>query len=116
MKLVSWELKEKVGVVVDKGAVEISSIWASSVADSLIVISIDCKSKYPALGPVSSNQIHLISNEQDRTAKASTIVTLDLPEGFEIGPIECGRYALTLFCYNRLTRDKSPVVLLWEAE
>ena len=80
-------------------------------------MDIDCKSKYPVIGPVSSNEIFLIANEETLFARNSdnpTIIGLDLPNGFIIGPVESGRYSVALFCHRSDAREQGPSVLIWE--
>lgn len=117
MKLNEWDIRDRVRVQVREGGIAISSIWVSVATDSLIIVDIDCKSKYPVIGPMSSSEIYLIANEETlfaRNSDAATIISLDLPDGFRIGPVESGRYSVALFCHRSDAREQGPSVLIWE--
>jgi hypothetical protein len=115
MKLDDWELRERVGAKVTPGQVAINCIYVDHASDDLIVIEIDCKSKYPELGPQSSSLIYLCASEDTLFTEQSdqtTMVELLLPDGFEIGATQAGRYTVTVFCHKLSPRG----VIIWQSK
>jgi hypothetical protein len=113
MKLHDWEVRERIKVKVTPGQIDIGSIYVTLMSDSLIVVEIDCRSKYPDIGPMSSHVIYLIATEHTLGkvgTDTNTSVELELPEGFEIGPTEVGRYHVAIFCYKRNERNGGTII------
>ena len=116
MKLNDWEIRDRVGVSITPGVIEVASAWVSIFSETLILVELDCKSKYPTLLCTSASVVCLVANENTLHRGASedmTQVTLDLPPGFQVGPVEMGRYNVGIFCYRR--DDRVTGTLVWEA-
>jgi hypothetical protein len=104
------DVRSPVKVTVDEGVILVSSVWVK-VTESVIIVMVDTKSKYPTIGATSSVEVYLGATEQTmhRGEKQDmTRVSLDLPEGFAVRVAECGRYDVHIICY--------PIKLLEEAD
>jgi hypothetical protein len=113
MKLNDWEVRERVGVKVTPGQIDVSEAYVALMSDSLIIVEISCRSKYPEVGPVSSDVLYLVATENTLykvNSEETTLIELRLPEGFEIGPTEVGRYHVALFCYKRNERNAGTII------
>lgn len=97
-------------VTIDEGAILVSSVWVK-VTESVIIVFVDTKSKYPTIGATSDSEVYLAATERTlhRGEKEGlTRVSLDLPDGFAVRAVECGRYDAQIICY--------PIKLLEEAD
>lgn len=116
MKINDWEIRESVGVSITPGVIQVASASVSIFSETLIVVELDCKSKYPTLICTSASMVGLGADEGTLHRGASedmTQITLDLPPGFQVGPVEMGRYSVGIFCYRR--NDRVTGTLVWEA-
>lgn len=116
MKLREWSIRESVGVSITPGVIQVSSAWVSIFSETLILVELDCKSKYPTLVCTSASMVSLDANENTLhrgDSDAITDIILDLPPGFQVGPVEMGRYSVGIFCYRR--DDRVTGTLVWEA-
>jgi hypothetical protein len=117
MKLDDWSIRERVGLSIRPGVIQVSSAWASIFSENLILVELDCKSKYPVINATSINVVWLSAGPHTLypgTTNDLTEVRLDLPPGFQVGPVEIGRYDVAIFCYRR--DDSKVATLLWESK
>ena len=116
MKLKDWEIRQSIGAKVIPGQVAVSSAFVTFANDSLIIVEIDCRSKYPEIGGYSSHVLYLDASEHTLNKVNSdngTMIEFTLPQGFEIGSARTGRYNVTVF-FHRPEECHNPTVI-WES-
>jgi len=115
MKLQDWNIREKIKIKATPGSIDLSCAWVSLYSQSLIVIHVDCRSKYPAVGPRSSHCISIVKSQHTLGTIETDEITeieLELPDGFEIGAAETSRYSIVIFCFR--PADQQSPVMIWE--
>ena len=106
-------------IKIEEREILVNSAWISLQTDSVIVIEIDCKSKYAQIGYSSDTIFSLYANED--TLKKGTIpgytdVELSLPDGFRISSISTGRYDVNVYCINEKLMRQQEAKMIWETE
>ena len=106
-------------IKIEEREILVNAAWISFQTDSVIVIEIDCKSKYPQVVGYSQNSFGLCADENTLhkgTDPLYTDIELDLPDGFCISSISTGRYDVRVYCVNeKLMRQQEPK-MIWETD
>lgn len=104
-------------IKIEEREILVESAWISLQTDSVIVIEIDCKSKYAQVCGHSQGSFALCADEHTLhkgTIPGYTDIELDLPDGFCISSISTGRYDVRTYCVNeKLMRQQEPK-MIWE--
>ena len=106
-------------IKINEGEILVNSAWITLQTDSIILIEIDCKSKYPQVSGYSENSFVLCADEHTLYKgdnERFTEVEIDLPDGFCIGSVGIGRYDVRVYCINnKLVRQQQPKKI-WHTE
>lgn len=106
-------------IKIEEREILVESAWISFQTDSVIVIEIDCKSKYPQVVGYSQNSFGLCADEHTLhkgTAPGYTDIELDLPDGFCISSISTGRYDVRVYCVNEKLMQQQEAKMIWETD
>ena len=106
-------------VNIEEGEILVHSAWISLQTDSVIVIEIDCKSKYAQVAGCSQNSFALCADEHTLhkgTIPGYTDIELDLPDGFCISSISTGRYDVRVYCINEKLMRQQEAKMIWETD
>lgn len=104
-------------IKIEEREILVESAWISLQTDSVIVIEIDCKSKYPQVGGYSDVMFSLYADEHTLhkgTDPRYTDIELDLPDGFRISSISTGRYDVRVYCINEKLMRQQEAKMIWE--
>ena len=108
-------------IKIEEREILVESAWISLQTDSVIVIEIDCKSKYPKVGCYSATGFSLYADDttlHTGPEGEDTVIDLNLPEHYSIDAIKAGRYDVRVYCVNdRLmkTKEQKPK-MIWETD
>jgi hypothetical protein len=106
-------------IKIEEREILVNSAWISLQTDSVIVIEIDCKSKYAQVCGYSQNSFALCADENTLhkgTVPGYTDIEFDLPDGFCIGSISTGRYDVRAYCVNEKLMRQQEVKMIWETD
>lgn len=106
-------------IKIEEREILIESAWISLQTDSVIVIEIDCKSKYAQVTGYSDDNFGLCADERTLykgTDPRYTDIELDLPDGFRISSISTGRYDVRVYCINEKLMRQREAKMIWETE
>jgi hypothetical protein len=88
--------------IVQQGAIIVNDAWIRYQNDSVIIIDVDCKSKYFDVSASSGKGVFVTANDStlykdDENAEKDTwIEFLEVPVGFDYVASSTGRYTLTV--------------------
>lgn len=106
-------------IKIDEGEILVNSAWITFQTDSIILIEIDCKSKYAQVSGYSENSFVLCADEHTLYKgdnERFTEVEIDLPDGFRIGSIDTGRYDVRVYCINDKLMMQQEAKKIWQTE
>ena len=106
-------------IKIEEREILVESAWISLQTDSVIVIEIDCKSKYPQITGYSDDNFGLCADERTLykgTDPRYTDIELDLPDGFRISSISTGRYDVRVYCINEKLMRQQEAKMIWETD
>ena len=104
-------------IKIEEREILVESAWISLQTDSVIVIEIDCKSKYAQVGGYSDVMFSLYADDytlKKGTDPRHTVIELDLPDGFCISSISTGRYDVRVYCINEKLMRQQEAKMIWE--
>jgi hypothetical protein len=116
MSKASATSEPRVKVSVKEGIILVDGVWVDDTGP-VIIITIETRSKYPRVSTYSSGQVNLVATKESlKTGKTDvhTTISIDLPKGFSVNHVDCGRYSVTLICYDILGFRES--YLAWDCE
>ena len=109
-------MKQSINIKIQENEILINSAWVSLETPSLIIIDIDCKSKYAQVCGYSEVEFALCADEHTLykgTDPRPSIVEIELPEHFAIDTVRAGRYDVRVYCVNKqLINDQAKMI--WE--
>jgi len=103
-------------IKIEEREILVNSAWISLQTDSLIIIDIDTKSKYPDVCGYSDKSFGLCSNEHTLykgTDPRYTDVEIDIP-GFSIVSVRTGRYDVRVFLIKEKAIEGFEHQIIWE--
>lgn len=110
---------DMIKIKIEEGEILINNAWISFNTPSLIIIEIDCKTKYPEMCGYSDKDFWLVAGEHTLhkgTDPRPTRIELELPEGFRINTTRIGRYTVEVYCVNEDMKNNQESKIIWSKE
>jgi len=103
-------------IKIEEREILVDNAWISLQTDSLIIIDIETKSKYPDVCGYSDKSFGLCSNERTihkGTDPRYTDVEIDIP-GFRIDSVRAGRYDVRVYLLKDKAIESFKYQMIWE--
>lgn len=103
-------------IKIEEREILVNSAWISLQTDSLIIIDVETKSKYPDVCAYSDKSFSLCSNERTLykgTDPRYTDIQIDIP-GFSIDSVRAGRYDVRVYLLKHEVIENFESKMIWE--